>query len=148
MRLGDIMENSVATISTDDTADLAWEKMRRERIHHLVVMNGCSVVGVLSARDLGGTRGGRLREAQTVGDMMTANVVTATPTTTVREAANLLRGRSIGCLPVIDKGALRGIVTITDLFELLGTGAERPATRAQRAILRGRGPRRKPFTHW
>ena len=30
-------------------------------------------------------------------------------------------------VPVIDKGALRGIVTITDLLELLGKGAERRA---------------------
>lgn len=148
MRLGDIMERAVATIGTDDPADLAWEKMRRGHIHHLVVMDGRSVVGVLSARDLGGARGAGLREARSVADLMTTHVVTATPTTTVREAANLLRGRSIGCLPIIDKGALRGIVTITDLLELLGKGAERPAPRAQRAILRDRGQRRKPFAHW
>jgi CBS domain-containing protein len=59
-----------------------------------------------------------------------------------------MRGRSIGCLPVVEKGALRGIITVTDLLELIGKGAERPTARAQRAVMRGRGLRRKPFQHW
>lgn len=118
------------------------------RIHHLVVMNGRAVAGIISDRDLGGARGTRLREGRLVGDLMTANVVTAARTTTVREAANLMRGRSIGCLPVLDKGSLRGIITVTDLLSLIGRGAERPVARAQRAVMRGRGQRRKPFRHW
>lgn len=148
MRLGDIMETSVNTIGLEDQAELAWDRMRLGRIHHLVVMNNRAVVGVVSDRDLGGARGARLREGRQVADLMTRSVVTATPTTTVREAANLMRGRTIGCLPVVDRGSLRGIVTATDLLELIGKGAERPTARAQRAILRGRGPRRKPFKHW
>lgn len=148
MRLGDIMETSVETIGLEDRAELAWERMRLARIHHLVVMNDRAVVGVVSDRDLGGVRGGRLREGRQVADLMTRTVVTAAPTTTVREAANLMRGRAVGCLPVVDRGTLRGIITVTDLLELIGKGAERPTARAQRAIMRGRGPRRKPFTHW
>jgi CBS domain-containing protein len=62
----------------------------------------------------------------------------------VREAANLMRGRSIGCLPVLDGRKLVGIVTVTDLLELLGRGAERPMARGRRAVMAGRGHRRKP----
>jgi acetoin utilization protein AcuB len=148
MRLGEIMETAVDTIGIEAPAEFAWERMRLGRIHHLVVMNGRAVAGVISDRDLGGARGTRLREGRVVGQLMTANVVTAAPTTTVREAANLMRGRSIGCLPVLDKGSLRGIITVTDLLSLIGRGAERPVARAQRAVMRGRGQRRKPFRHW
>ena len=148
MRLDDIMETAVDTIGLEAPAESAWERMRLERIHHLVVMNGRAVAGIISDRDLGGARGRRLREGRLVGDLMTANVVTAAPTTTVREAANLMRGRSIGCLPVLDQGSLRGIITVTDLLSLIGRGAERPVARAQRAVMRGRGQRRKPFRHW
>jgi CBS domain-containing protein len=35
-----------------------------------------------------------------------------------------MRGRWIGCLPVINRGRLAGIVTVTDLLELPGRGAE------------------------
>jgi acetoin utilization protein AcuB len=74
---------------------------------------------------------------------MTSPVVTARPETTLRQAANLLRGRTIGCLPVLEEGRLLGIVTTTDLLELIGRGAERPVAKSRRFILKGRGPRRK-----
>lgn len=148
MRLADIMETAVDTIGLDDSAEAAWERMRLGRIHHLVVMNEHAMAGVISDRDLGGARGARLRDGRQVRDLMTPNVVAAAPTTTVREAANLMRGRSIGCLPVVQKGSLRGIITVTDLLELIGRGAERPVARSERAVMRGRGPRRKPFRHW
>lgn len=91
MRLGDIMETAVDTIGLEDRAELAWERMRLGRFHHLVVMNDRAVVGVLSDRDLGGARGARLREGRQVADLMTLNVVTATPTTTLREAAKAVQ---------------------------------------------------------
>ena len=55
---------------------------------------------------------------------MSEQVVTALPTTSVRQAANLLRARTIGCLPILDDGKLVGIVTLTDLLEMLGRGAQ------------------------
>lgn len=148
MRLVDIMETAVDTVEATAPAESAWQRMRLRRIRHLVVMNGRTVVGIISNRDLGGARGGDVREGRQVRDLMTPSVVSAAPVTTVRQAANLMRGRSIGCLPVVENGALRGIITATDLLELIGKGAERPSARAQRAVMRGRGPRRKPFSHW
>ena len=74
---------------------------------------------------------------------MTAPAVSATSDMTVRKAANLLRGRSIGCLPVMEDGDLVGIVTTTDLLERIGRGAEHPVSKGKRWILKGRGPRRK-----
>ena len=44
------------------------------------------------------------------------------PEATVRQAANRLRGRGVGCLAVMDDGRLRGIVTTQDLLELIGRG--------------------------
>lgn len=148
MRLADIMATSVDTIGLDDSAEAAWEGMRLGSIHHLVVMNGNSMAGVISHRDLGGAQGVRVRDGRQVRDLMTPSVVAATLTTTVREAANLMRGRSIGCLPVVENGSLRGIIIVTDLLELIGRGAEQPVARSQRGGMRGRGTRRKPFRHW
>jgi CBS domain-containing protein len=73
---------------------------------------------------------------------MSHRVVTAAPTTTIREAANLLRGHTVGCLPVLDRGRPVGIVTITDLLELIGRGVEKPVATSVRWTLRGRGPRK------
>ena len=60
----------------------------------------------------------------------------------VRQAANLLRGRTIGCLPVLEDGKLVGILTTTDLLEQIGRGSDRPA-KGKRWVMKGRGPRRK-----
>jgi hypothetical protein len=43
---------------------------------------------------------------------------------------------------VVDRGKLVGIVTISDLLELIGRGAEKPVTRNTRWTLRDRGPRK------
>jgi CBS domain-containing protein len=72
--------------------------------------------------------------------------VTVEPTTTVRKAANLMAGRSIGGVVVTERGRFVGIVTITDLLELLGRGGDRPVTTATRWTLKHRTPRRKGVT--
>src|SRR5215831_9088404 len=124
MRLEDIMSENVLTVAPADSADSAWERMWRNRVHHLVVMDGRSVIGVISDRDLGGARGQRLRSGSSVAELMTSSVVVASPKATIRQAANLMRGRSIGSLPVVDRGRLKGIVTVSDLLLQIGRGAE------------------------
>lgn len=144
MRLADIMSTGVQTAGRDDPAETAWGRMRARRMHHLVVVDRGGVVGVLSDRDCGGARGSTLRAGRAVGDLMTPAVVAATPRTTIREAANLLRGRAVGCLPVLDRGKLVGIVTVSDLLELIGRGVQRPIEGSRRWTLRQRGPDGQP----
>ena len=98
---------------------------------------------MVSDRDLAGP--GSLRQVESVGDVMTTQVVSGHPEMTLRQAANQLRGRSIGCLPVMEDDKLVGILTTTDLLEQIGRGVERPMSRGRRATLATRGPRRKPF---
>jgi acetoin utilization protein AcuB len=138
----DIMTSRVETISPDVACDDAFETMRRLEIRHRVVSDSTGVVGVLSERDIGGRRGVSIRQGRRASDLMSERPVTVTPPTTVRQAANLLRGRNIGCLPVVDEGKLAGLVTITDMLDLLGRGAQRAAGEAQRRPLRSRRPRR------
>jgi acetoin utilization protein AcuB len=143
MRVQDVMTESVKTVSPATAAEDAWSLMRNNGIHHLVVTDGPRIVGLLSDRDIGGRRGAALRKNHAVGDLMTESVVTVEPTTTVRQAANLMRGRSIGCLVVTGSGRVKGIVTVTDLLELVGRGLDRGAVRSKRWTLKHRGPRRK-----
>jgi acetoin utilization protein AcuB len=145
MRLEEIMTGGVLTVAADEAADRAWTLMKSRRVRHLVVCRGRDkdVVGVLSERDLGGPRGASLRNGRRVADLMTPSVVSAEPGTTVRKAANLLRGRSIGCLPIMDGGKLVGIVTLSDLLDVVGRGLERPGVNTKRWTLRHRGRRPK-----
>jgi acetoin utilization protein AcuB len=142
MRLQDIMSTDIKTIEPDAALDEARNLMQQHRIHHLLVFAGGEVVGVVSARDLAqqtqvrGSRG-----VGAVAGVMSKDVVTAGPETTIRQAANLMRGRGIGCLAVVDRDRPVGILTTTDLLELIGRGVERPIERSTRWTLRRRGAR-------
>jgi CBS domain-containing protein len=143
MRVQDVMTEGVKTIAPTAAAEDAWNVMRLNRIHHLVVTKGPRVVGVLSDRDAGGRRGASVRMNTAVADLMTAPAVTVEPTATVRQAANVMRGRSIGCLVVIKSGHAVGIVTISDLLDLVGRGLDRGAVTTKRWTLSHRAPHRK-----
>jgi acetoin utilization protein AcuB len=143
MRVQDVMTRSVKTISPDETADAAYETMRMRRIHHLVVVENGQMVGVLSDRDLGSQGGAAVRKGQAVRELMTAGVVSVPPDTPMRKVANLLRGRSIGCVPVVEGERVVGIVTTSDLLALVGRGADRPVVSAKRWTLKHRAPHRK-----
>jgi CBS domain-containing protein len=143
MRLGDIMTTDVAAAEPGEPAEQAFARMRARGIHHLVVMDGRKVAGVVSASDLGGPNGRPARVEKTVGELMTRHFVAVDRETTVRRAANLLRGRAVSCLPVVEAGRLCGIVTVSDLLELIGRGVERPVVRSKRWTLRHRAERRR-----
>jgi CBS domain-containing protein len=143
MRVQDVMTQGVKTIAPTATAEEAWSIMRFNRIHHLVVTNGPRVAGVLSERDAGGRRGASVRTNSVVADLMSAPAVTVEPTMTVRRAANVMRGRSIGCVVVVKAGRAIGILTVADLLELIGRGLDRGAVTTKRPTLHHRSPHRK-----
>jgi acetoin utilization protein AcuB len=138
MRVREFMTRNVETVEERVPASEAAERMRASRIRHLVVVRGREVRGVLSDRDVAGAADGP------VGGLMIEDPVTAAPDDTLRRAANLLRGNRVGCLPVVDGGRVVGIVTTTDILDLVGRGAERPVAESLRRDLTKRGPRRKP----
>jgi CBS domain-containing protein len=142
MRVSEVMSTPARVIALSETASAAWEAMRLHRTHHLVVTGPDGrVVGIVTAGDLGGRRGESVRTGRLVSDLMTEKVVGAAPDTTVREAANLMRGHAVNCLPVFKGSKLAGIVTVLDLLELIGRGTERPVAKAVRRVLKHRGER-------
>lgn len=121
MTVSEIMSAGVHTVRPGAPAATARERMRTKQIHHLLVMEGAQLLGVLSARDLARSgRRGHTAQKVLVADFMTPRVVTATPDTSVHRAANLMRGHSIGCLIVVNEGRAVGIVTLADLLDHVG----------------------------
>ena len=136
LRVSEVMSTVVETVKASESAEKAYSRMREQEVHHLVVVDGGSVVGVISERDLGGRGGASLRRDRAVDDLMTSSVVTAKPDSTLREAAKLLRGRTIGCLPVLDGHKLVGIITLSDVLDTIIRGVERPMPMGRRRSLR------------
>lgn len=133
MRINDVMSTAVRTVHPDDDVQSAWTLMSTANIHHLVVLDGKTIVGVVSKRDLGGRRGPKQR--QRIRDVMSDNVITVAPDAPIKRAANLMRGRSLGCLPVVADSGLVGILTTSDLLEVIGRGTEKPNGRGKRYTL-------------
>lgn len=120
MHVQDIMTTEVATVAPELNAEEAWRQMRSARTRHLVVCSEGRIAGVLSDRDLGGVNGTVVRAGKRVADLMTPYVIIAAPEMRLRDAARIMRINSLSCLPVVDGKTLIGIITTSDVLELVG----------------------------
>ena len=125
MKVKDVMKpGHVIAVQASDSWDLARQIMSWSGIRHLPVMRGPAIVGVVSERDL-------LREsadpALPVEALMSSPARTATPETNLDEAEILMAAEKLGCLPVLEDGALVAILTTTDLLDFHGRGLTSPA---------------------
>ena len=134
MRIAEIMTRKVETIAPTATTDEARRQMTAHDIRHLVVTLGKRIVGVVSHEDLG-------EVTRSIDEVMTRDTITTTPDSHLRDVANLLRGHRISCLPVVENDRLVGMVTTTDILDVIGRGVERPVERGERWTLKHRGPR-------
>ena len=138
MRVREIMKTKVQTVAPSEPVVAAVNRFRTNRIHHLVVTRGATVMGLVTRHDVE-----RVADDTPVADVMSSDVVAIGPDATVREAANKMRGRTIGCLPVIEEKKLVGIITTSDLLDLIGRGAMIPIrNRTRRGVKNNRGARR------
>lgn len=117
MRVSNLMTRGVITLIPADTVARAKQHFRNNNIHHLLVLDGGSVVGIVTFEQLRGRS-----DLDVVRDFMVKNVVSVDPETTIRKAASLMIGGQTGCLPVVDDGKLSGIITTTDLRRAVSNG--------------------------
>lgn len=129
LKVSSLMSSRPRTVYADETADLAELLMSLGSIRHLPVVNReGQLVGVLSNRDVLRVSHGPARPEEAhplqprssllVQEIMSPDVLTVSPDTSAREAALIMRKNQFGCLPVIDRGRLVGIVTEADYVEL------------------------------
>lgn len=117
--VGDLMAREVRRVRADAPAEAAWLTMRQAGIHHLIVVEGTELAGVISARDLGDERGEQRRRHRLVRDLMSDGVETIAPEASAADAAARLRGRGLGSLVVLREGAVCGILTVNDLLRVV-----------------------------
>ena len=121
------MTRDVTTLAADEGLTLADEVMSLKRIRHVPVVRGKQLLGLISHRDLLRAQARLLLATKPTDDqevyvsvaaedIMTKDVVTVHPDMRILEAADLLLEQPFGCLPVVEGGALVGIVTEADLL--------------------------------
>ncbi|HEY8430391.1 MAG TPA: CBS domain-containing protein [Sandaracinaceae bacterium] len=121
MKVRELIRGEVVTIGEDEPLALALQLMAWNGIRHLPVVRDARVVGMLSDRDVLANVWPD-RPTKTTGmvrDVMSSPVVTAPPHMDVEEAAAIMLRERIDALPVVQNGALLGILTSSDLLSHL-----------------------------
>ncbi len=139
--VGDHMTREVVTTTPTATAADVLALCRERRIRHVpVIGEGGRLVGIVSDRDLrsatpalGDPARAEALGRITVEEAMMREVSTASPDDPIEVAANEMRERAIGCLPVTDGETLVGIVTTSDVMDALVylVGAHEPGSRLE-----------------
>jgi len=108
----------------------ALHLMKVNNIRRLPVVAHGKLVGIVTEKDLRESPSIRasslsiyelnyLLAKTPVKEVMTKDPITVTPDTTIEEAAVIMRDNQISGLPVVEDGKVVGIITETDLFDML-----------------------------
>jgi CBS domain-containing protein len=119
-RIGRVLEHKgrhVESTSIETTVLAAVEVMNTQRIGALVIIRGGLPVGIFTERDvLVRVMARGLDPAATlVGDVMTRDPITIRADATVNDAMVLITNARCRHLPVLEGGALCGLISIGDL---------------------------------
>jgi len=135
--VAEIMTRELVTLVEEDNLEHVAAGLARYRFHHLPVVDGRKLVGMLSQRDMlratvaGADRSAaaRAREARFleetfVRDVMRTTLVTVMPSASIPAAAKLMLSARVGALPVVDgDGYLVGLVTENDIVRTVAEAA-------------------------
>jgi len=115
--IGSWMTRNPATGTPEEKLSSLHNKMLEGGFRCIPILKDGVPVGIVTDRDIR-NHIGYLEQTEAFKAMSEA-LITVTPSTTVREAARLLRERKIGALPVVEDGKLTGVITTTDLLNAL-----------------------------
>ena len=128
MFVGPRMKRDLVTVTPGAALEEAARLLKAHRIHHLPVVEGDRLVGIVTDTDLrnatldgtiGGSDRGDSGRPVTVGEIMTRELVTLSPGDTLDDAMLVLSRQRIGALPVVEGERLVGIVTKADILSAL-----------------------------
>lgn len=108
----------IATVKPSDSVSDAANLLSKHGIGALVVsLNGTDVAGILSERDIVRELGKRGISCMSdvVRDLMTANIITATPSDTAESVLQTMTDKRFRHMPVMEDEKMIGIVSIGDI---------------------------------
>jgi len=121
LNLLDSKGRDVLTVDPDTSVREAIEKMEDISAGTAVVMEGGAVVGMVSERDVIRKvvlRGQKIDKVK-VRELMSTDLTTITPETSLDDCMQLITEKRIRHLPVLCNGSLCGIVSIGDVVKYL-----------------------------
>lgn len=125
MKASAAMTRNVVCIEASDSLRDAYEIMTEWEIRHLPVLEGQTLVGILSDRDIlvhaERNSDGMLEvEPLSVSDAMTEQPITCRESTPITSIGETMLEHKIDSIPVVDADLqIVGLITSSDLIELL-----------------------------
>ena len=126
MRISDVMTKAAVTDRANDSLQAAAAKMWEQQTGSLLVTDGDELMGIVTERDV-------LKAVATgtpldtpISDLMSKDLITVDPGTSLREAASIMTEKWIRHLPVLESGKLVGIVSQRDLAGVLAGALNEP----------------------
>ena len=119
MKVSQYMSRSVLTIAPQTEFHRAFDLMHSRRVHHLPVVDGDRLVGIVAERDLLLAAANFGSAEVPVAEIMRGTPVCVSENADLKQAARLLVLKHIGSLPVLSaRKILVGIITETDIFKI------------------------------
>ena len=122
-----IMSTDLITVEPSASLADARELMHSNRIHHLpVVIDDGSLVGLVTLTNVLAATDSFLRDDDSrihaseirIEDVMVTDLATVDENVSLRQAALFIEIHKIGCLPVVSKNKLKGIITDSDFVAI------------------------------
>jgi acetoin utilization protein AcuB/CBS domain-containing protein len=115
------MSNPVIIVDKDSSVSYALTLMRRRNIHSLVVQidQMAKEYGIITTTDIRDKIIAKEKNPSetAIGDIMTQNLITASPDWNLKECSIIMQANNINHLPVLDENRyLIGLISATDLF--------------------------------
>lgn len=109
--------NAVFSVEPDTMVYRAIELMCEKNIGGLLIVENGKLVGIFTERDYARKLilKGKSSKDTPIKDLMTSNLVTVSPDTSIDDCMRVMTGRKIRHLPVLDQGNLVGIISIGDV---------------------------------
>jgi len=120
MFVRDWMSAPAITLGPDATASSALAFLEKRKIRRVPVVEGGKLVGIVTKSDLlGAGKNHAVHGVTTVANVMTKKPFTVQQDDTLETAAQLMLGKKISGVPVLDVDRVVGIITESDLFRAL-----------------------------
>ncbi len=113
--------NVTFSITPDTTVYHALEIMLEKNVSALVVLENEELKGIFTERDYARKviLKGKASRDTLIGEIMSADVITVSPRSSIDDCMRLMTGKFIRHLPVMEDGKLVGIVSIGDLVKYI-----------------------------
>ena len=123
--VGDVMTKSVISVDSKITVNEAAKMMEDTKVGSIIVMENNVPVGIVTDRDFAVKIAAHAYQISTpIRQIMSSPIISISPTESIQNASDSMYVNGVRKLPVIDHHDVVGMITATDIVNLLAVCVE------------------------